>query len=55
MKTRRCPRCQHHTLVQTSVFWSCDACQLAITTVALSIETHQAKSDCRDKMARSSA
>ena len=43
MKIRPCPRCQQHTLVQTSVFWACNACQLAITTVALSIETQQTK------------
>ena len=55
MKIRPCPRCQHHTLVQTSVFWACDACQFAITTIALSIETQQTKRDSRHKMARSSA
>ena len=50
MKIRRCPRCQRHALVQTSLFWACEACQLAITTVALHAEGRQLRSDARQSV-----
>ncbi len=38
MKSRPCPRCQQHTLVQTGAFWACGTCGYAITQAALLVE-----------------
>lgn len=55
MKIRPCPRCQRHTLVQTSLFWACDTCQFAITSVALRAESRQPRADTRHSVVRSTA
>jgi hypothetical protein len=55
MKIQPCPRCQHHALVQTGAFWSCNICHLAITTVALCLETRETRGEATQRIARSSA